>query len=222
MNENQTRVRVPRWIRILGPPLVILTVIAAAMLSSACDDDAEQPESEQPVREQAVARLEQQAMPEQAQQEAMQQEAQESSDATRSQTSRSEQRSSEQQRPSRARPAYTNFEDYATTGWRETADDDTSTFSLDVDRTSYYLSLNWVQNGYRIEPASVRAEEWINAFNYRYELPDVDDSFAITTDLVEHPLHSDLHLVRIATQAPEFVDDTPLNVTLVLDASGSM
>ena len=83
-------------------------------------------------------------------------------------------------------------------------------------------SLNWVEAGYQIEPASVRAEEWINAFNYRYDLPDVDDSFAVTTDIVEHPIHSDLHLVRIGTQAPEFVDNTPLNVTLVLDASGSM
>ena len=264
MNKNQTRASIPRWIRILGPPLIIFTVIAAAMLSAACGDDADQAESEQPVREQAVSQVEQQqqqqqqAMQEQAeqeqaqqayayqqqaehaeqqaqdqsvyeyeaeqqaQQEAMQQEAQESSDATRPQTGRTEQRSSERQQPSRALPGSTNFEDYATTGWRETADDDTSTFSLDVDRTSYYLALNWVQNGYLIEPASVRAEEWINAFNYRYEQPDVDDSFAITTDLVEHPLHSDLHLVRIATQAPEFVDDTPLNVTLVLDASGSM
>ena len=94
--------------------------------------------------------------------------------------------------------------------------------SLDVDRTSYFLALNWVEAGYAIEPASVRAEEWINAFNYSYDLPEVDDSFAVTTDIVEHPLHDDLHLVRIATQAPEFVDNTPLNVTLVLDASGSM
>ena len=119
-------------------------------------------------------------------------------------------------------PAATTFEDYATTGWRETVNDDTSTFSLDVDRTSYFLALNWVNAGYQIEPASVRAEEWINAFNYSYELPSVDDSFAVTTDIVEHPAHDRLHLVRIATQAPEFVDNTPLNVTLVLDASGSM
>ena len=124
--------------------------------------------------------------------------------------------------PRRSLPGSTNFEDYATTGWRETADDDTSTFSLDVDRTSYFLALNWVEAGYAIDPASVRADEWTNAFNYNYELPRVDDSFAVTTDIVEHPLHSDLHLVRIATQAPEFVDNTPLNVTLVLDASGSM
>ena len=71
----------------------------------------------------------------------------------------------------RSLPGSTNFEDYATTGWRETVDDDTSTFSLDVDRTSYFLALNWVEAGYAIEPASVRAEEWINAFNYNYELP---------------------------------------------------
>ncbi len=147
------------------------------------------------------------------------QEAQQSSSSSRSQN---QQRANEQQQPRRSLPGSTNFEDYATTGWRETADDDTSTFSLDVDRTSYFLALNWVEAGYAIDPASVRAEEWTNAFNYNYELPRVDDSFAVTTDIVEHPLHSDLHLVRIATQAPEFVDNTPLNVTLVLDASGSM
>ncbi|MCY3567510.1 MAG: von Willebrand factor type A domain-containing protein [Chloroflexi bacterium] len=176
-------------------------------------------------QQQAVHEFEQQAeQAEQAEHQAVQQEAEQqlSADSSRSRSRQEQQRSSRQQQPRRALPGATNFEDYATTGWRDTATDDTATFSLDVDRTSYFLALNWVQNGYLIEPASVRAEEWINAFNYRYDRPDVDDSFAITTDLVEHPLHSDLHLVRIATQAPEFVDDTPLNVTLVLDSSGSM
>ena len=162
---------------------------------------------------------------EEEQQEAMEQEAEQqaSSDSSRSRTQQRQQRSGqERQTPRRSLPGSTNFEDYATTGWRETLDDDTSTFSLDVDRTSYFLALNWVEAGYAIDPASVRAEEWINAFNYNYELPRTNDSFAVTTDIVEHPLHDDLHLVRIATQAPEFVDNTALNVTLVLDASGSM
>ncbi len=119
-------------------------------------------------------------------------------------------------------PADTAFRDYPTTGWRKTENDHTSTFSLDVDRTSYFLALNWVEAGFQIEPASVRAEEWINAFNYHYELPVANDSFAVTTDIVQHAIHPDLHLVRVAAQAPEFVDETPLNVTLVLDASGSM
>ncbi len=167
-----------------------------------------------------------QASAEQAEQQAQQQEAMEEADEDSSDAypnSGGPYPEDEQQQVTlRPRPGATNFEDYPSLGWRDTDQDDTSTFSLDVDRTSYFLALNWVQNGYAIEPASVRAEEWINAFNYRYDRPDVDDSFAVTTDIVRHPLNDDLHLVRIATQAPEFVDNTPLNVTLVLDSSGSM
>ncbi|MYB40584.1 MAG: DUF3520 domain-containing protein, partial [Chloroflexi bacterium] len=71
-------------------------------------------------------------------------------------------------------------------------------------------------------PDSVRAEEWINAFDYGYAPPGDDRSFAITSDVVAHPLEGDRHLARVAFQAPELSDSTPLNVTLVLDASGSM
>ena len=104
-----------------------------------------------------------------------------------------------------------------------TANDAVSTFSLDTDRTSYHLALNWAQSGYEVEPDSVRAEEWINAFDYRYEPPLRSDSFAITADVFRHPLDGRQHLARIAFQAPEAdYDARPLNVTLVLDASGSM
>ena len=97
-----------------------------------------------------------------------------------------------------------------------------STFSLDTDRTSYQLALSWLQEGYDIEPDSVRAEEWINAFDYQYEAPADDWGFAITSDVALHPLDGNKHLVRIGFQAAEVADDRPLNVTLVLDASGSM
>ena len=30
----------------------------------------------------------------------------------------------------------------------------------------------------------MRAEEWINAFNYGYEFPRHDDSFSIQTDII--------------------------------------
>ena len=52
-----------------------------------------------------------------------------------------------------------------------TAADAISTFSLDTDRTSYYLALNWARAGYEVDPDSVRAEEWINAFDYQYDPP---------------------------------------------------
>ena len=119
-------------------------------------------------------------------------------------------------------PPATTFQDYERTGFVETSVDAVSTFSLDTDRTSYFLALNWARHGYTVEPDSVRAEEWINAFDYGYAHPRDARSFAITGDVVRHPLDADLHLARIAFQAPEFRDETPLNVTLVLDASGSM
>ena len=117
----------------------------------------------------------------------------------------------------------TTFRDYARERFVSAAVDNVSTFSLDTDRASYFLALNWARNGYEVDPDSVRAEEWINAFNYGYEQPRRDDSFAITTDIVTHPLDSRTHLARIAFQAPDVdYDATPVNVTLVLDASGSM
>ena len=119
-------------------------------------------------------------------------------------------------------PSATNFKDYERSRLASTAEDNVSTFSLDTDRASFQLALNWARSGHTVDPDSVRAEEWINAFDYFYDPSVYRDSFAITTDVFRHPLNSGMQMVRLGFQAPELQDDTPLNVTLVLDASGSM
>ena len=119
-------------------------------------------------------------------------------------------------------PGATTFEDYERQPLTETSEDAVSTFSLDTDRTSFQLALNWATSGFQVDPASVRAEEWVNAFDYGYDAPTVDDRFAITSDLFEHPLDGGRYMARVTFKAPEVVTDGPLNVTLVLDASGSM
>ena len=121
-----------------------------------------------------------------------------------------------------ASPRGTAFKDYQRSRFAVTSEDNVSTFSLDTDRTSYQLALNWARSGYAADPSSVRAEEWINAFDYQYLRPKDNDAFSIRTDLIEHPLDDSKHLARIAFQAPEVRNDAPLNVTLVLDSSGSM
>ena len=127
------------------------------------------------------------------------------------------------QPPSAAQPPLTTFEGQERSGSVNAAEDSVSTFSLDTDRTSYALALNWARAGYEVPSDSVRAEEWINAFAYGYERPARDDSFAIHTDVIQHPLNAGMLMARIAFQAPEpHYDRKPLNVTLVLDASGSM
>ena len=123
---------------------------------------------------------------------------------------------------SNRQPGVTTFQDYDRQPLTEAREDNVSTFSLDTDRTSFQLALNWARAGYQVDPASVRAEEWVNAFDYGYAAPTASDRFAITSDLMAHPLDSGRYMARVAFKAPEVVADGPLNVTLVLDASGSM
>ena len=122
----------------------------------------------------------------------------------------------------RAQPGATTFADFARQPAVLATEDAVSTFSLDVDRTSYFLALEWARAGYQVDPASVRAEEWTNAFDYGYAPPSDEWGFGVQTDLVQHPLDPGKLLARIGFQAPHLPDDRPLNVTLVLDASGSM
>ena len=125
--------------------------------------------------------------------------------------------------PSATQPSATTFRDNQRTNTVRTTQDSVSTFSLDTDRTSFQLALSWARAGHKVEPDSVRSEEWVNAFDYQYEQPSRDDSFAIHTDIIPHPLDGGMVLARIAFQAPKLRDDgRPLNVTLVLDTSGSM
>ena len=125
--------------------------------------------------------------------------------------------------PPSAQPGATTFRDNERTVAVRTSQDQVSTFSLDTDRTSFQLALNWARARYQVDPDSVRSEEWVNAVDYRYEQPSRGDSFAIHTDIMPHPLDGDMILARIGFQAPELSDDgRPINVTLVLDSSGSM
>ncbi len=203
---------------------VLAVTIAACAGGNDDDDDAAAPAATQAAQRSRVvqeAAATQAAAAEEAQ-AAPAQEAAATQAAQRSRVVEQSAADSAYAAQQRQGPLATTFENYGRTPYVETATDAVSTFSLDTDRTSYFLALTWAQNGYAVEPDSVRAEEWVNAFAYDYDLPQRDDSFAITTDVLEHPLGGGRHLARVAFQAPELRDDTPLNVTLVLDASGSM
>ncbi|MCY3567512.1 MAG: von Willebrand factor type A domain-containing protein [Chloroflexi bacterium] len=120
-------------------------------------------------------------------------------------------------------PSETSFRDYETSVWANTTEDDTATFALDADRASWSIAVNYVKAGHFVEPASVRAEEWINAHDYEYNQPDALDEFGVTLDLIPHPLDEEnLHLLRIGMQAPVIERTHPVNVIFVADASGSM
>ncbi|MPZ61236.1 MAG: DUF3520 domain-containing protein [Propionibacteriales bacterium] len=104
------------------------------------------------------------------------------------------------------------------------ADDPTSTFGLDVDTGSYSVARELVEQGHPPPPASIRVEEWVNAFDYGYAPPDEGD-FTVDVETAPAPYAEDgTRLVRLGIQAREIPDDKrpPAAITFVVDTSGSM
>ena len=103
-------------------------------------------------------------------------------------------------------------------------EDEVSTFALDVDTASYTIAQRYISDGNRPDPASVRVEEWVNAFDQGYRAP-ADDDFAIIVDGGPTPfVERDEVLVRIGLQARTVRDRAreDASLTFVIDTSGSM
>jgi Mg-chelatase subunit ChlD len=105
-----------------------------------------------------------------------------------------------------------------------TADNPFSTFSLNVSDVSFKLAAASLEKGVMPEPASVRSEEFINAFDYRDPEPTGSAPVAFAWERAHYPFAHDRDLVRfsIKTAASGRQAGRPLNLVLLLDNSGSM
>jgi len=110
--------------------------------------------------------------------------------------------------------------------WVSTEENNTSTFSADVDSGSYSLARRALNEGRLPDASSVRPEEFVNYFHY----DDVgeDSSLPFSVDLESAPSAfgdaEDIHLLRIGIQADEIPEAQrdPVNLVFLLDVSGSM
>jgi Ca-activated chloride channel family protein len=115
------------------------------------------------------------------------------------------------------------FVDAGTSGFVEVSRDSRSTFALDVDTGSWNVARTLLRGGTLPPPASIRAEEWINALPTDQAAPT--EALGIRADSALAPSLSDgTQLVRVgvATRPLTEADRKPVNVTLVVDRSGSM
>jgi Ca-activated chloride channel family protein len=99
-----------------------------------------------------------------------------------------------------------------------------STFALDVDTASYAIARRYVDDGNLPDPASIRVEEFVNAFDQGYE-PPRDDTFAIHADGGPSPfLGRHEVLLRVGIQSRVIDDEARKDaaLTFVIDTSGSM
>jgi autotransporter-associated beta strand protein len=99
-----------------------------------------------------------------------------------------------------------------------------STFSLNVSDVSFKLAAASLKRGQLPDPASIRSEEFINAFDYRDPEPATGVPVAFVAERARDPFAHNRDLLRfsIKTAAAGREPGRPLNIVLLLDNSGSM
>jgi Mg-chelatase subunit ChlD len=99
-----------------------------------------------------------------------------------------------------------------------------STFSLNVSDVSFKLAAASLEKGLMPEPATVRSEEFINAFDYRDPEAPAGVAVAFACERARYPFAHNRDLLRFSlkTAAQGRQPGRPLNVVLLLDNSGSM
>lgn len=126
--------------------------------------------------------------------------------------------------PNPTQPGAVTYQDPGANPWVDPAQDGESTFGLDVDTASYTIARQYVHDGVAPDPASVRVEEWVNAFDQAYPAPE-SEAFAIVADGAPTPfVAKDEVLLRVGLQARRVVDRDrqKASLTFVVDTSGSM
>ncbi|HEU0010128.1 MAG TPA: von Willebrand factor type A domain-containing protein, partial [Verrucomicrobiae bacterium] len=106
----------------------------------------------------------------------------------------------------------------------QTRDNAFSTFSLNVSDVSFKLAAASLEKGVMPEPANVRSEEFINAFDYRDPEPPPGVPIAFAWERARYPFAHNRDVLRfsIKTAAAGRQAGRPLNLVLLLDNSGSM
>lgn len=99
-----------------------------------------------------------------------------------------------------------------------------STFSLHVSDASFKLAKAALDRGERLSADQIRPEEFYNAFDYGDPAPAPGEPVACTIEQAAHPVLPQRNIVRVAMRVGSAGRNQgqPLNLTLLLDNSGSM
>ena len=97
-----------------------------------------------------------------------------------------------------------------------------STFSIDVDTSSYSNVLRMLNDGIRPPPDAVRAEEFVNYFDYGHPGPASRETpFKVSTELAPAPWNAKRQLLMIGIKGYDVPRATlpPANLVLLIDTS---
>jgi len=117
------------------------------------------------------------------------------------------------------------YEDVEQNPVKLVSEEPVSTFSIDVDTAAYANVRRYLENGTLPPMDAVRIEELINYFDYAYpNAESAEEPFSTSVSIVPSPWGEGRDLVQIGVQGYELVPDErpPVNLTLLIDVSGSM
>ncbi len=128
--------------------------------------------------------------------------------------------------PAPVQPQYQDdFEQFDANPVKQVKDEPVSTFSADVDTTSYSFVRKQLNRGYLPEKSAVRLEEMVNYFDYNYPFPtSANRPFLPTVVVHDSPWAEHRKLVHIGIQGYELEqsEQPDSNLVFLLDVSGSM
>ena len=109
-------------------------------------------------------------------------------------------------------------------GFKDPKSEPLSTFSADVDTASYTNARRMLNEHKRVEPDSVRVEEYINYFDYKYADPEEGKVFGEYIELADCPWNPETKLMMIGLQGKRMAQEElpSSNLVFLIDSSGSM
>jgi Ca-activated chloride channel family protein len=117
------------------------------------------------------------------------------------------------------------FETIETNPVHVTAEDPVSTFSIDVDTSSYAFMRASISNGALPPDDAVRVEELINYFPYDYAVPEsAEEPFRATATIMPTPWNAETKLLHIGIKGFDIApaERPRANLVFLVDTSGSM
>jgi Ca-activated chloride channel family protein len=119
-----------------------------------------------------------------------------------------------------------NFQQFKENAIKIVKNEPVSTFSVDVDTSSYSFIRKQISYGNLPSPDAVRVEELVNYFDYNYELPKkAAEPFKASVNITESPWAEGKKLMHIGIKGYDIdmTEDKPrTNLVFLLDVSGSM
>ena len=105
-----------------------------------------------------------------------------------------------------------------------TAEKPVSSFSVDADGASYAYMRRCATTSGRVDPNSVRIEEYLNYFTFDYPEPTGEETLGINAEASACPWAPDHLLLRLGLKGKSLPESQipAANYTLLIDTSGSM